>query len=1402
MLAKWVRNLLSSKTARKRLLSARRRQLAKPTVENLEGRRLLAFTTPITFAAGTNPAGIAVGDFNSDGRDDMAVVNSTFTGSVSVMLSNADGSFAPKVDYPTGANSIDATAGDVNNDGKLDLVVVGAAVDVLLGNGDGTFGAPLEFAATPTAHSIKLGDFNHDSNLDVATTNSNSASLLIGNGDGSFQAPLVSTVLGNNINLVVGDYDKDGNLDMATSNTASTGTVNVLRGHGDGSFEPYNSYYAFSAPVYLATGDFNEDGYLDFACPNSYVATSMSILLNNGDGTYSAPHTYGIGQTGQEIEVEDFNNDGHMDYAVRGASKYMISHGRGDGSFFPAVEFPTTSGRFSAGTHGDFNGDGAVDLAYPSVSGVTVLTNDNSDYQNLAGAVTFQVTAPATTTSGSVLPMTISAIDINGNVVPDFRGMVYISSSDPAASTATGYAFNPADAGIPYLFTAADAGTHAFTGAIRLVTGGDQTVKVSAPNMTASTVHVNVTGQVKQLQFSAPTTSAAGDSFTFTVRAIDTAGLVATGYSTKVRFTSADPQAALPADYTFTPEDAGVHTFTATMKSAGARFLSATEVGGTISGGVSVNVTPLAASTLVLAGGAGAIGVSRPVAMQARDIYGNSATGYTGTVSFTSSDPLAVLPPDTTFVNGAATVNVKFLTVGTQTLTATDVNNPTLTGTTTSNATPPIANSFSVTGYPATVAGDSNSFTVTVIDTIGQTATGFTGTVFFTSSDIQAGLPASYTFTTADAGVHSFAATMRTAGNQSISVQDLSGALRGTQSGISVSSAAFSKFILSVPNGADSKGHILVTAGETISLGVRATDAFGNSVSGYAGTIGFASTDAFAGIPGAYTFTTADGGDHLFSVSLKTATVNGEIFSFTVADQANPLAQATITGFEVVNAAASTIKLALPANIVAGQSFIVKATAIDAFGNKAKNYFGTVSLTTSSANASLPGNYTFSSADVGVHDFVVSMNSAGTQSLTIVDTSDATVTSTESSSVAPSTATGLSVTASASTVAGAAASVTVRAVDAFGNADTGYRGTVSFSSSDVQAGLPASYTFAKNDNGQHTFSVTLKTAGAQSVSVQDINGGFNASATSNVQAASTAGSFVVTGFTATVAGVAKSFTVKVKDTFGNFTDSYRGTVSFNSSDVQAGLPASYQFTGADAGSHTFSATLKTAGSQSVTVRDSVTATALGSQSGIAVTAAAASSLVVSGYPATVAGAAKNFVVTAKDAFGNTSSSFAGTVNFSSSDVQATLPASYTFVAADAGVHTFSATLKTAGSQSLTAKLSTGAFTATQSGIAVTAAAAATFVLTVPANATQGVGLKITVAVRDAYGNAVTNYTGKVTLSSTDPKGGSTSYSFSTKDLGVASISYKFNTLGIQTLKVVDTANSSLVATAAVNVVAK
>jgi hypothetical protein len=191
---------------------------------------------------------------------------------------------------------------------------------------------------------------------------------------------------------------------------------------------------------------------------------------------------------------------------------------------------------------------------------------------------------------------------------------------------------------------------------------------------------------------------------------------------------------------------------------------------------------------------------------------------------------------------------------------------------------------------------------------------------------------------------------------------------------------------------------------------------------------------------------------------------------------------------------------------------------------------------------------------------------------------------------------------------------------------------------------------------------------------------------------------------------------------------------------------------------------------------------------------------VSGYPATTAGVAQSFTVSVKDAFGNVSTGYTGTVTFSSSDVQAGLPASYTFTAANAGVHVFTATLKTAGAQSLTVRDTAGTLLGSQTGITVSAGAAARFSVSAPSTVTQGVGFKFTVTVLDAYGNVVTGYRGKVHLSSTDARGGTQDFTFSNSDNGVHQFSYTFNALGLQTLNLVDTTNGSVIGSTTVNVV--
>jgi len=273
------------------------------------------------------------------------------------------------------------------------------------------------------------------------------------------------------------------------------------------------------------------------------------------------------------------------------------------------------------------------------------------------------------------------------------------------------------------------------------------------------------------------------------------------------------------------------------------------------------------------------------------------------------------------------------------------------------------------------------------------------------------------------------------------------------------------------------------------------------------------------------------------------------------------------------------------------------------------------------------------------------------------------------------------------TTAGVAGSFTVTAENANGTINTGYTGTVHFMSSDPQAVLPANYTFTTADQGVHTFSATLETAGSQSLTVND---------TATTTISGTQSGITVTPAAAThlliiapagdVAGTAFSTTVTAVDAFGNTATGYTGTVHFTSSDPQAALPANYTFTASNDGVHTFSATLKTAGSQSLTVTDTTTASVFGTLSGIAVTPAAATHFVITGRSSVAPSTAFSVTVTAFDAYGNIATGYLGTVDFSSSDSTATLPSNYTFKTTDKDVHIFTGLkLKKAGTQTITVK---------------------------------------------------------------------------------------------------------------------
>ncbi len=266
----------------------------------------------------------------------------------------------------------------------------------------------------------------------------------------------------------------------------------------------------------------------------------------------------------------------------------------------------------------------------------------------------------------------------------------------------------------------------------------------------------------------------------------------------------------------------------------------------------------------------------------------------------------------------------------------------------------------------------------------------------------------------------------------------------------------------------------------------------------------------------------------------------------------------------------------------------------------------------------------------------------------------------------------------------------VSAKDAYGNTVTGYTGTVHFTSSDAGAGLPADYTFTSDDQGTHTFAVTLQTAGTQTVTATDTGTGVGGTATIQDIDYVPGLHFLFDTPNTTTAGVPFDVTVIALDESNDVATHYDGTIALSSNDYGAGavVPANYTFTAADAGMHTFANgfTLVSAGTRYIEAVDTTTLATGGYgdtiSANITVVPAALSSLTLTGFPATaIAGATEAFTVAGVDAYGNVVTSYNDTIHFSSTDAQAVLPSD---TALGNGTGSFSAVLKTAGTQSITA----------------------------------------------------------------------------------------------------------------------
>ena len=412
---------------------ARRVQPARAHASPAQTTQTLQFMVAPEYPVGLNPWAAAVGDFNGDGKADLATSNSNgFT--VSILLGNGDGTFQPKVDYPIGQFARSLVVGDFNGDQKPDLAVSSFSdniVSILIGKGDGTFMSRVDYPTGAGSDSLAVGDFNHDGKPDLASANqtAGTVSILLNAGDGTFQPKVDYVVGGEPYSVAVGDFNGDAKPDLAVADSISN-NVSVLLGQGDGTFQAAVNYPTENFPFSIAIGDFNGDGKQDLAVSTSF---GVDVLLGNGNGVFQTPGTNVDPEAGGAVTVGDFDGDGRLDLALIGPNdQVIILLGRGDGTFSPGTGFGTGNGP-SAAVVGDFNGDGKPDLATANLGSNTVsILKGNGDGTFVARLV-FKIQVGVG--PGPLAPLAIG--DLNGDgkfdLVEPFFSCVSHCPGDSAA---------------------------------------------------------------------------------------------------------------------------------------------------------------------------------------------------------------------------------------------------------------------------------------------------------------------------------------------------------------------------------------------------------------------------------------------------------------------------------------------------------------------------------------------------------------------------------------------------------------------------------------------------------------------------------------------------------------------------------------------------------------------------------------------------------------------------------------------------------------------------------------------------------------------------------------------------------------------------------------------------------
>jgi hypothetical protein len=363
-------------------------------VEVMEGLGDGTFSqNPVYLTAGYFPAWLAAADMNSDGRQDLVVGNS-YSNSVSVMLNQGGGQFAAAApdNFATpelldGIGQGPMSIGDFNGDGRPDVAVASAVgVDILMNLGGGVLNAPRSVELGATSGQMFTADMTGDGHLDLAAQtwgyngSGGAIQLVRGDGQGNFASNSYEHILPFTDPpyplLAGGSFNGNGKVGVAAYVYGGQILPTYNNGAGTFTIAPPVNLVQQDQPQYMCAGDFNGDGYSDFAVL-SY--DQVDIYLNKHDGTYSGPLTYAVGANPVFVMTRDLNGDGKKDLVVanKGGNSVSVLLGKDDGTFWPAKEYGAGNSP-SVVTTGDFNRDGKIDLAVGDASSVAILLGNGS----------------------------------------------------------------------------------------------------------------------------------------------------------------------------------------------------------------------------------------------------------------------------------------------------------------------------------------------------------------------------------------------------------------------------------------------------------------------------------------------------------------------------------------------------------------------------------------------------------------------------------------------------------------------------------------------------------------------------------------------------------------------------------------------------------------------------------------------------------------------------------------------------------------------------------------------------------------------------------------------------------------------------------------------------------------